>query len=404
MPPSVEAQLREIERGTVAIIPRQELIEKLRRGKPLRVKWGADPSAQDLHLGHTVVLNKLRQFQELGHTVIFLIGDFTAMIGDPTGRSETRKALTRDAVRANAETYARQVFKILDPDRTELRFNSEWLDALTPTDIVRLCGHYTVARLLERDDFSKRFRDGVPIHVHEFLYPLVQAYDSVALHADVELGGTDQHFNLLVGRDVQRGFGQEPQVVLTTPILDGINGGQKMSKSLGNAVGIADPPDDMYGKLMSISDELMLGYYELLSTVDADYVRNVADGRVHPMQAKKKLAAELVTRFHDAAAAEQAAAAFSRRFQQGQQPDEMPTHAWAADDANVWVCRLLKTSGLAKSTSEARRLIRQGGVRLDGERVTDPELHVPAAGEAVVQVGKRRILKVVFTPPPATNP
>ena len=404
MPLSVEAQLREIERGTVAIIPRQELIEKLRRGKPLRVKWGADPSAQDLHLGHTVVLNKLRQFQDLGHTVIFLIGDFTAIIGDPTGRSETRKALTRDEVRANAETYARQVFKILDPDRTELRFNSEWLDALTPTDIVRLCGHYTVARLLERDDFSKRFRDGVPIHVHEFLYPLVQAYDSVALHADVELGGTDQHFNLLVGRDVQRGFGQEPQVVLTTPILDGINGGQKMSKSLGNAVGIADPPDDMYGKLMSISDELMLGYYELLSTVDADYVRNVADGRVHPMQAKKKLAAELVARFHDAAAAEQAAAAFSRRFQQGQQPDVMPTHAWAADDANVWVCRLLKTAGLAKSTSEARRLIRQGGVRLDGERVTDPELHVPTAGEAVVQVGKRRILKVVFTPPPATNP
>lgn len=403
MPLSVEAQLREIERGTVAIIPRQELVEKLRRGKPLRVKWGADPSAQDLHLGHTVVLNKLHQFQELGHTVIFLIGDFTAMIGDPTGRSETRKALTRDEVRANAETYARQVFKILDPDRTELRFNSEWLDALTPTDIVRLCGHYTVARLLERDDFSKRFRDGVPIHVHEFLYPLVQAYDSVALRADVELGGTDQHFNLLVGRDVQRGFGQEPQVVLTTPILDGINGGQKMSKSLGNAVGIADPPDDMYGKLMSISDELMLGYYELLSTVDADYVRSVADGRVHPMQAKKKLAAELVARFHDAAAAERAAAAFSRRFQQGQQPDEMPTHAWAADDPDVWVCRLLKTSGLAKSTSEARRLIRQGGVRLDGARVTDPELHVPAAGETVVQVGKRRILKVVFAPPPATR-
>ena len=403
MPLSVEAQLREIERGTVAVIPRQELVEKLRRGKPLRVKWGADPSAQDLHLGHTVVLNKLHQFQELGHTVIFLIGDFTAMIGDPTGRSETRKALTRDEVRANAETYARQVFKILDPDRTELRFNSEWLDALTPTDIVRLCGHYTVARLLERDDFSKRFRDGVPIHVHEFLYPLVQAYDSVALRADVELGGTDQHFNLLVGRDVQRGFGQEPQVVLTTPILDGINGGQKMSKSLGNAVGIADPPDDMYGKLMSISDELMLGYYELLSTVDADYVRSVADGRVHPMQAKKKLAAELVARFHDAAAAERAAAAFSRRFQQGQQPDEMPTHAWAADDPDVWVCRLLKTSGLAKSTSEARRLIRQGGVRLDGARVTDPELHVPAAGETVVQVGKRRILKVVFAPPPATR-
>lgn len=393
---SPDEQLREIERGAVNIIPRRELVAKLKRGEPLRVKWGADPSAQDLHLGHTVVLNKLRQFQDLGHTVIFLIGDFTAMIGDPTGRSETRKALTRDEVQANADTYAQQVFKILDPDRTELRFNSEWLDALTPTDMVCLCGQYTVARLLERDDFSKRFQDGVPIHVHEFLYPLVQGYDSVALRADVELGGTDQHFNLLVGRDMQRGFGQEPQVILTTPILDGINGGQKMSKSLGNAVGITDPPDDMYGKIMSISDELMLQYYELLSAVDAAYVQTVADGRVHPMQAKKQLAAELVLRFHGAAAAGRAAAEFSRRFQHGHRPDEIPTYAWSTPEPDIWVCHLLKNSGLVKSTSEARRLIQQGGVRLDSERVDNPDLQVPAVGEAVVQVGKRRILKIVF--------
>ena len=278
---SVAAQLKEIKRGAVDIIPLEELKQKLERGKPLRVKWGADPSAPDLHLGHTVVLNKLRQFQEFGHTVIFLIGDFTAMIGDPTGRSETRKALTREQVKANAETYTQQVFKVLDPDLTELRFNSEWIDPLSPSDMVKLCGHYTVARLLERDDFSKRLQNGVPIHVHEFLYPLLQGYDSVALQADVELGGTDQRFNLLVGREIQRGFGQEPQVILTTPILEGINGTQKMSKSLGNAVGITDPPNDMYGKIMSISDELMLGYYELLSTVDDAHVQAVADG-THP--------------------------------------------------------------------------------------------------------------------------
>ena len=393
---SVDEQLTEIERGTVDIIPLDELKQKLRRGKPLRVKWGADPSAPDLHLGHTVVLNKLHQFQELGHTVIFLIGDFTAMIGDPTGRSETRKALTREQVKANAETYTQQVFKILDPDRTELRFNSEWIDPLSPTDMVKLCGHYTVARLLERDDFSKRFKTGVPIHVHEFLYPLIQGYDSVALEADIELGGTDQRFNLLVGREMQRGFNQEPQVILTTPILEGINGVQKMSKSLGNAVGITDPPNDMYGKIMSISDELMLSYYELLSSVDAAHVQSVADGRVHPMEAKKQLAAELVTRFHDGAAAERAAADFSQRFQQGQRPEEISSYAWSGADPQVWICHMLKTSGLVKSTSEARRLIQQGGVRVDGERVGDAELQVEAQGEVVLQVGKRRILKVVF--------
>ena len=393
---SVEAQLKEIERGAVDIIPLAELKQKLGRGKPLRVKWGADPSAPDLHLGHTVVLNKLRQFQELGHTVIFLIGDFTAMIGDPTGRSEMRRALTREQVKANAETYTQQVFKMLDPDRTELRFNSEWIDPLSPADMVKLCGHYTVARLLERDDFSKRFKTSVPIHVHEFLYPLLQGYDSVALNADVELGGTDQRFNLLVGREMQRGFGQEPQVILTTPILEGLNGTQKMSKSLGNAVGITDSPDDMYGKIMSISDTLMLSYYELLSAVDAAHARAVAAGRIHPMEAKKQLAAELVTRFHDAAAAERAAAAFSRRFQHGQRPEEIPAQVWTEARPQVWICHLLKHSGLVPSTSEARRLIRQGGVRIDGERVSDAELQVQARGEVVLQVGKRRILKIVF--------
>lgn len=400
---SVAAQLKEIERGAVDIIPLEELKQKLERGKPLRVKWGADPSAPDLHLGHTVVLNKLRQFQELGHTVIFLIGDFTAMIGDPTGRSETRKALTREQVKANAETYTQQVFKVLDPDLTELRFNSEWIDPLSPSDMVKLCGHYTVARLLERDDFSKRLQTGVPIHVHEFLYPLLQGYDSVALQADVELGGTDQRFNLLVGREIQRGFGQEPQVILTTPILEGINGTQKMSKSLGNAIGITDPPDDMYGKIMSVSDELMLSYYELLSTVDDAHVQAVADGHIHPMEAKKQLAAELVMRFHDGPAAARAAEEFSRRFQHGQRPEKIPSYAWSGTDSHVWVCHLLKAPDLVKSTSEARRLIRQGGVRIDGERVSDVELQVPAQGEVVLQVGKRRILKVVFGPE-ATTP
>lgn len=393
---SVAEQLKEIERGTVDIAPLEELKQKLRRGKPLRVKWGADPSAPDLHLGHTVVLNKLRQFQELGHTVIFLIGDFTAMIGDPTGRSETRKPLTREQVKRNAETYTAQVFKILDPDRTELRFNSEWLDALSSTDMVRLCGHYTVARLLERDDFAKRFKTGVPIHVHEFLYSLFQGYDSVALRADVELGGTDQRFNLLVGRELQRAFDQEPQIVVTTPILEGTDGVQKMSKSLGNAIGITDPPTEMYGKLMSISDELMLRYYELLSALDAAYVQAITDGRMHPMEAKKQLATELVTRFHDAGAAESAAADFALRFQRRELPSEIATFVWSAPEAQVWICHLLRTTGLTRSASEARRLIQQGGVRVDSERVVDSDLKIQAQGETVVQVGKRRVLKIVF--------
>src|SRR5215475_3617085 len=287
---SVEEQLREIQRGTVDIIPLEELKRKLEAGRPLRVKLGLDPSAPDLHLGHTVVLNKLRQFQELGHTVIFLIGDFTGMIGDPTGRSETRKPLTREQIKANADTYTKQVFKILDPEKTEIRFNSEWMEALSSSDMIRLCSQYTVARLLERDDFAKRFRENTPIHVHELLYPLVQGYDSVALRADVELGGTDQRFNLLVGRELQRSYGQEPQVILTMPLLEGTDGVQKMSKSLGNFIGITDPPAEMYGKVMSISDGLMRKYYELLSSVDLARLQDIYEERVRPLEAKKQLA------------------------------------------------------------------------------------------------------------------
>src|SRR5215510_792216 len=317
---SVDDQLREIQRGTVDIIPLEELRRKLERGRPLRIKLGADPSAPDLHFGHTVVLNKLRQFQELGHVVIFLIGDFTAMIGDPTGRSETRKALSREQIKQNATTYTQQVFRILDSKRTEVRFNSEWLDALSPAEMVRLCGHYTVARLLERDDFAKRFRENTPIHVHELLYPLVQGYDSVALQADVEVGGTDQRFNLLVGRELQRSYGQEPQVILTMPLLEGIDGVQKMSKSLGNYISITEAPTEIYGKVMSISDPIMVKYYELLSAVDTAHVEAIKRGDIHPMDAKQQLAAELVTRFHGTEAANIAAADFVQRFQRRELP------------------------------------------------------------------------------------
>ncbi|MGH8005743.1 MAG: tyrosine--tRNA ligase [Candidatus Binatia bacterium] len=393
---SIADQLREIQRGAVDIVPLEELQQKLESGRMLRVKWGADPSAPDLHLGHTVVLNKLRQFQELGHVVIFLIGDFTAMIGDPTGRSETRKPLTRDEVQRNAETYTQQVSKMLDPELTEVRFNSEWTDALSPTEMVRLCGHYTVARLLERDDFAKRLREGLPIHVHEFLYPLLQGYDSVALRADVEVGGTDQRFNLLVGRELQRAYGQEPQVVLTMPLLEGTDGVQKMSKSLGNAIGITDQPSEMYGKLMSISDALMGRYYELLSAVDTARVQEIQAGTVHPMEAKKLLAAELVTRFHDQTAATQAAAEFTQRFQRRELPDEMEIFTWSGKESTVWICHLLRTAGLAKSTSEARRLVGQGGVKVDGERIEDADIQLPAQGEKVLQVGRRRVIRIVF--------
>ena len=394
---SVADQLGEIQRGVVDIIPMEELRRKLATGRPLRIKLGVDPTSPDLHLGHTVVVNKLRQFQELGHVVIFLIGDFTGMIGDPTGRSETRKALSREQVLENAESYTKQVFKILDREKTEVRFNSEWMDAFTPPDFIRLCGQYTVARLLERDDFSKRYKEGVPIHVHELLYPLVQGYDSVALKADVEVGGTDQRFNLLVGRELQRAHGQEPQVIVTLPLLEGTDGVQKMSKSLGNAIGIADHPNETYGKIMSISDTLMNKYYELLSTRDSAQLQAIQQGEVHPMDAKKQLATELITRFHDAVAAESAAADFAQRFQRRELPSDMQEFAWAGHEPEVWICHLLREAGLTKSTSEARRMVQQGAVRVDTERIENADLKIRAQGEKVVQVGRRRIMRVIFS-------
>jgi len=394
---STEEQLRIIRRGAADLINEAELREKLARGKPLRVKAGFDPTAADLHLGHTVLMWKLRQFQELGHHVIFLVGDFTARIGDPSGRSETRPALSTDVIALNARTYQDQAFKILDRERTEIAWNSAWMDRMSAADLIKLAGEYTVARMLERDDFHKRFHEHRPISVHEFLYPLIQGYDSVELRADVELGGTDQRFNLLVGRELQRVRGQAPQVVLTMPLLEGIDGVQKMSKSLGNAIGITDAPADMYGKIMSISDALMLRYYELLSELDASALEDVRGGRIHPMTAKKALAHELVGRYHGRKAADAAAEEFVRRFQEGQLPDEIPEHRWSGDDAEVALARVLKESGLAASAGEGRRLVAQGGVRIDGERVSDPELRLKAAGSVLIQVGKRRLARVVFS-------
>jgi tyrosyl-tRNA synthetase len=399
----VGEQLATLRRGAVEVIPEDDLVRKLERaaqsGKPLRVKLGADPSAPDLHLGHTVVLQKLRDFQDCGHTAIFLIGDFTGMIGDPSGRSETRKPLDRDQIAANAETYKSQVFKILDPARTEVCFNSQWMDRMGAADVVKLTAQYTVARLLERDDFARRFRESHPIGLHEFLYPLVQGYDSVALRADVELGGTDQKFNLLVGRELQKSAGQEPQVVLTMPLLEGTDArvvdgglvGQKMSKSLGNAIGIQDPPEEMYGKIMAISDEAMRRYVELLSRAEV-----LPDPRTEPMAAKQALAAELVGRYHGEDAARGAAEAFARRFQRRELPAEIPEILWSGDGETVWISRLIAEAGLAKSTSEARRLVVQGGVRLDGGPVKDPQLEVPCRGAVLLEVGKRRIARVRF--------
>jgi len=392
-------QLQVIRRGTVDVLPEDEFLTKLRSGRPLRVKFGADPSAPDLHLGHCVALAKLREFQELGHTVIFLIGDFTGMIGDPTGRSETRKPLTRDQVRDNAVSYQEQVFKVLDPAKTEIRFNSEWMDAMNAADMVRLCAHFTVARMLEREDFARRYADERSIGIHEFLYPLVQAYDSVALKADVELGGTDQRFNLLLGREIQKAYGLEPQAIVTVPLLEGTDGRQKMSKSLGNAIGIADAADDIFGKLMSISDELMLRYHELLMMQDTVALRAAIDsGKTHPMDAKKELAAALVARFYDSEAADRARDAFERRFQKGLLPEDVPVFEWAENQTEpVSLVVVMKESGLTKSTSDARRLISQGAVRVDGERVSDAQHKLdPAARKALIQVGTRRVCSISF--------
>ncbi|HET7569514.1 MAG TPA: tyrosine--tRNA ligase [Gammaproteobacteria bacterium] len=391
--------LEELFRGTEDVLPQDELEKRLAKGRPLRVKLGADPSAPDIHLGHTVVLNKLRQFQRQGHEAIFLIGDFTGMIGDPSGKNATRPSLSTEEIEANARTYREQIFKILDPDKTIIEFNSRWMNAMSAADLVRLAAHHTVARMLERDDFSKRYRDGRPIAIHEFLYPLVQGYDSVALKADVELGGTDQKFNLLVGRQLQEAYGQPPQIVMTVPILEGLDGVQKMSKSLGNYIGITEPPDEMFGKLMSISDDLMWRYFELLSFRPIGEIetlrRQVAEG-ANPRDVKFQLGVEIVDRFHGTGAGEKARDAFIARFQQGALPDEVPEVELAAGAEGLAIAQVLKQAGLTPSTSEAMRMLKQGAVRVDGERVDDRQLTLPGGTTCLVQVGKRRLARVVL--------
>lgn len=394
----VDEQIARITRGAVELIGEEELRAKLEAGKELRVKAGFDPTSADLHLGHTVVMEKLRQFQELGHRVVFLLGDFTAAIGDPSGQSKTRPQLGAQEIESNATTYAEQAFRILDRDKTEVRRNSEWFAAMPAADMVRLAGEHTVSRMIERDDFEKRLGAGDPVGIHEFLYPLVQAYDSVALEADVEVGGTDQKFNLLVGRDLQRRRGMVPQAVLTMPLIEGLDGRHKMSKSLGNAVGITEAPAEIYGKLMSVSDELMLRYYELLSEAEPAVIEQVRAGRTHPMEAKKALARELTARYHGEEAAGRAASDFEGRFQKGRLPADIPEFSWPGPGGEkVGICRLMREAGLVASAGEARRLIAQGGVKLDGDRVEDHALELDtAAGEALIEVGKRRIVRVLF--------
>ena len=394
-----EDVLQEIKRGADELLVEAELVEKLKKGRPLRVKAGFDPTAPDLHLGHTVLLNKLRQFQMLGHQVIFLVGDFTGMIGDPTGKNATRPPLTPEAVAENARTYQEQVFKILDPDLTEVRFNSEWMEKLGSAGMIRLAATHTVARMLERDDFHKRYSSQQPIAIHEFLYPLIQGYDSVVLKADVELGGTDQKFNLLMGREMQKHHGQPPQCILTMPLLEGLDGVNKMSKSLGNYIGINEPPQEIFGKLMSVSDDLMWRYIQLLSfeslaTIEG-WKRQVAEG-ANPRNIKVRFAQEIVARFHDAAAAARALAEFEARFQKGVLPDDMPAISLPGVEGGLPVPQLLKQAGLVASTSEAIRQIAGGGVRLDGERVADKGVSVPMGATVVAQVGKRKFARVTI--------
>ena len=388
--------LQVIKRGCDELLLETELKEKLALGRSLRIKAGFDPTAPDLHLGHTVLLNKMRQLQELGHEALFLIGDFTGMIGDPTGKSATRPPLTRDQVIENARTYEQQIFKILDPEKTLVMFNSSWMGEMKASDLISLAAKHTVARMLERDDFHKRYHGGQPIAIHEFLYPLIQGYDSVAMKADMELGGTDQKFNLLVGRELQKHYGQTPQVVLTMPILEGLDGVQKMSKSLNNYIGIHEPPNEMFGKLMSVSDDLMWRYIELLSfesiaTVE-NWKKDVADGR-NPRDIKVTFAQEIITRFHDKAAAERALADFEARFKRGAMPDEMSEVTVPAGS----IAQVLKQAGLTASTSEALRMIDQGGVKVNGDKVSDKGLALPSGQQFVVQVGKRKFARVTLT-------
>ena len=401
---SVAEQIALIERGTVECISRDELVKKLQKsvetGVPLKVKAGFDPTAPDLHLGHTVLLQKLKHFQDLGHQIYFLIGDFTGMIGDPTGKSETRKALTREDVERNAESYKEQVFKILDPQKTKVVFNSEWLGKLDSFAMIRLASELTVARMLEREDFKQRFESGKPISIHEFLYPLIQGYDSVALEADVELGGTDQLFNLLMGRDLQRSRGQEPQIVLTMPLLEGLDGVNKMSKSLGNYIGITESANDIYGKVLSVSDELMFRYYNLLSDLTSDEIsllkKRMEGGEIHPKEVKKQLARELTARFHGREEAISAEENFEKVFQKKGVPDEIPEVTVTAVE-NVWLPQLLVDAGLVKSTSDGRRMIKQNAVTIDGEKITDESTTIAPHGEIVIKVGKRRFCKVMFS-------
>ncbi|MDC5704123.1 tyrosine--tRNA ligase [Vibrio europaeus] len=392
---SIEAALAEIKRGVEELIPEEELIAKLKEGRPLRIKLGADPTAPDIHLGHTVIFNKLRAFQELGHDVTFLIGDFTAMVGDPTGKNNTRPPLSREDVLRNAETYKEQVFKILDPAKTKIQFNSEWLSELGAEGMIRLAANQTVARMLERDDFKKRYAGGQPIAIHEFMYPLLQGYDSVAMETDVELGGTDQKFNLLMGRELQKSNGQKPQVVLMMPLLVGLDGEKKMSKSANNYIGISEAPSEMFGKIMSISDDLMWNYYDLLSFRPLDEVAQLkadVEAGQNPRDVKVALAKEIIARFHSQADADAAEQEFVNRFAKNQIPDEMPEFAF---DAGLPVSNILKEAGLCASTSEAMRMVKQGAAKIDGEKVADSKF-VPEAGTYVFQVGKRKFARITI--------
>lgn len=404
---ALDKQLEVIKRGAIEIVPETELVDKLKRsiesGKPLTIKLGLDPTAPDIHLGHTVVLQKLRQFQDLGHQVILILGDFTARIGDPTGKSETRKQLTEEQVLANARTYERQFSKILDRERTRVVFNSQWLAPLNFAQVLELSAKYTVARMLERDDFTKRFKECLPISIHEFFYPLMQGYDSVALRADVELGGTDQRFNLLMGRTLQKEYGQEPQVALMMPILEGLDGVHKMSKSLGNYIGIDEPPREMYGKTMSLPDEMMLRYYELVTAVSLEELRAIEaglkNGDMHPRDIKMRLAREIVAQYHGHEAAYAAEEEFKRIFQQKDLPDELPDFQMSEDmleNGAVWLPKLIVLAKMVGSTSEARRLIQQGGVKVDGEKIDDPNCNISPVSNMIIQVGKRKFTRIIL--------
>ena len=393
----VDEQLKTIRRGTAEVIDEKDLGKLLDTGKPLKVKAGFDPTAPDLHLGHTVLLHKMRQFQELGHEVIFLIGDFTGMIGDPTGRSATRKNLTPQEVQENAKTYLAQVYKILDPEKTTVAYNSEWMNKFTSVNMIELAAHYTVARMLERDDFQKRLAKNLPVSIHELMYPLIQGYDSVALKADIELGGTDQKFNLLVGRDLQRAYGQKPQVVLTMPLLEGTDGVQKMSKSLGNSIGVFDAPNEMFGKIMSISDDLMWRYYELLSQVSAQDLESMKKqseaGTLNPKNAKMSLAKEIVALYHSPELADMALAEFENIFKKKNLPEDIPVVKGWGDELKG-ICNIMKDHNMTESTSAARRLIQQGSVTINGEKISDVNQELPGNLEYLIKVGKKRLLKI----------